>query len=164
MSSNTLSVPFNRPSFDAVAHDYLADSLASGKTSGDGPFTKRCRALREEELGCASALLTTSCTHALEMSALLLDIKPGDEVIVPSFTFVSTANAVALRGAKVVFCDVRRDTLNMDESILPSLTTPRTRAIVPVHYAGIGCEMDVIMDIADTLDNYATGCDDQTGP
>ncbi|MEM1349739.1 MAG: dTDP-4-amino-4,6-dideoxygalactose transaminase [Myxococcota bacterium] len=152
MSSNTLSVPFNRPSFDAVAHDYLADSLASGKTSGDGPFTKRCRALLEEELGCASALLTTSCTHALEMSALLLDIKPGDEVIVPSFTFVSTANAFALRGAKVVFCDVRRDTLNMDESILPSLTTPRTRAIVPVHYAGIGCEMDVIMDIAGTLD------------
>jgi len=148
MSSNIPNVPFNRPSFDARASDYLAESLASGKTSGDGPFTKRCRDLLERELGSASVLLTTSCTHALEMSALLLDLEPGDEVIVPSFTFVSTANAYALRGAKIVFCDVRPDTLNMDESILPSLITPQTRAIVPVHYAGIGCEMDVIMDVA----------------
>ena len=141
-------IPFNRPSFEGNEHEYIAEAIAAGHISGDGPFSKRCHAYLEAELGVPRALLTTSCTHALEMAALLLDIKPGDEVIVPSFTFVSTANAFAMRGARPVFIDIRPDTLNFDEDQFESLITDRTRAAVPVHYAGVGCEMDAIMEIA----------------
>jgi dTDP-4-amino-4,6-dideoxygalactose transaminase len=128
--------------------EYMAEAIANGHLSGDGPFTKKCHALFEGELGVLKALLTTSCTHALEMMAILLDIKDRDEVIIPDFTFVSTVNAFVLRGARPVFVDIRPDTLNLDESCLEAAITPRTRAIVPVHYAGVGCEMDAIMDIA----------------
>jgi dTDP-4-amino-4,6-dideoxygalactose transaminase len=127
----------------------MDQALASGILSGDGRFTKACHAWLQEHLGVASALLTTSCTHALEMSALLLDLKPGDEVIVPSFTFVSSVNAYVLRGVKPVFADIRPDTLNLDEHQLPSLITPRTKAIVIVHYAGVACEMDSILETAE---------------
>jgi dTDP-4-amino-4,6-dideoxygalactose transaminase len=127
---------------------YIAQAIAEGRISGDGQFTHKCHALLEQELGVLRVLLTTSCTHALEMAALLLEIEPGDEVIVPSFTFVSTVNAFVLRGARPVFVDIRPDTLNMDETKLERLITPRTKAIVPVHYAGVGCEMDTILEIA----------------
>ena len=137
-------IPFNRPSFEGDELAYMAESISSGHVSRDGPFTKRCHELLENELGVKKALLTTSCTHALEMAALLLDIQPGDEVIVPSFTFVSTVNAFVLRGAHPVFADIRSDTLNLDERRLEPLITRRTRAIVPVHYAGVGCDMAVI--------------------
>jgi dTDP-4-amino-4,6-dideoxygalactose transaminase len=126
----------------------MQQALQNNHISGDGQFTKKAHALLEEAIGVPKVLLTTSCTHALEMSALLLDLKDGDEVICPSFTFVSTINAFVLRTAKPVFADVRPDTLNLDESKLEALITPRTRAIVVVHYAGVGCEMDAIMDIA----------------
>lgn len=141
-------IPFNKPHITGREHAYMAESVNNGHISGDGIFTKRCHALLEKQLGVPKALLTTSCTHALEMAAILLDTKPGDEVIVPSFTFVSTVNAFVLRGAKPVFCDIRPDTLNLDETLLPGLITDRTRAIVPVHYAGVACEMDVITRIA----------------
>ncbi len=144
---DTYRIPFNRPSIAGREYEYIAGAVASGQISGDGQYSRRVHAVLEESLGVPRALLTTSCTHALEMSALLLDIQPGDEVIVPSFTFVSTANAFALRGAKIVFADVRPDTLNLDETRLASLVTARTRAIVPVHYAGVGCEMDAILDV-----------------
>src|SRR2546426_8145963 len=134
-------IPFNRASMQGQEFAYMSQAVAQGHISGDGPFTRRCHALLEQALGVHKALLTTSCTHALEMAALLLDIRPGDEVIVPSFTFVSTANAFALRDARIVFADIRPDTLNLDEAQLPALITPRTRVIVPVHYAGVGCEM-----------------------
>lgn len=127
---------------------YMEQALASGHISGDGPFTHKCHAFLERALGVQKALLTTSCTHALEMAALLLDIQLGDEVIIPSFTFVSTVNAFVLRGAKPVFVDVRPDTLNLDETQLEHLITPNTKAISVVHYAGIGCEMDTILEIA----------------
>jgi len=140
-------IPFNRPSLMGNEIAYITQSVTAGHISGDGAFTKRCHALLEELLG-SRALLTTSCTHALEMAALLLEIEPGDEVIVPSFTFVSTINAFVLRGARPIFCDIRPDTLNLDETQLERLTTQRTRAIVPVHYAGVGCEMDEIMRLA----------------
>lgn len=143
-----LAIPFNRPSIAGSEQDYMAQAVANGHASGDGPFTKKCHALLEQTLGVPKALLTTSCTHALEMAALLLDIQPGDEVIFPSFTFVSTVNAFVLRGAHPIFADVRPDTLNLDERQLERLITPRTRAIVPVHYAGVGCEMDSIMETA----------------
>ena len=143
-----LRIPFNRPSFEGKEQVYIAQAIANGHISGDGPFTKRCQALLEEALGAPRVLLTTSGTHALEMAAVLLDIRPGDEVIVPSFTFVSTANAFVLRGARPVFADVRPDTLNLDETRLEALVTDRTRAIVPVHYAGVGCEMRAIGKIA----------------
>ncbi len=143
------TIPFNKPSFEGDELAYMAESIASGHVSGDGPFTKKCHELLERELGVGKVLLTTSCTHALEMAALLLDIRPGDEVVVPSFTFVSTVNAFVLHGARPVFVDVRPDTLNMDELKLEALITPRTRAIVPVHYAGVGCEMDMIVEIAE---------------
>src|SRR6185295_15456012 len=123
------------------------EAIANGKLSGDGPFTRRCHALLESLQG-GKALLTTSCTHALEMSAILLDLEPGDEVILPSFTFVSSVNAFVLRGARPVFADIRPDTLNLDEKQLPDLVSPRTRAIVAVHYAGVGCEMDAILATA----------------
>ena len=141
-------IPFNKPSVVGKESVYMADAIEKGKIGGDGTFTQKCSALLEGRLGVRKALLTTSGTHALELAALLLEIKPGDEVIVPSFTFVSTVNAFVLRGARPVFIDVRPDTLNMDESLLSSVITPQTRAIVPVHYAGIGCEMDTIMKIA----------------
>ena len=144
----TYRIPFNKPTTVGKEMQYLQESLLNGHVSGDGVFTKKSHKLLEEILGVHKVLLTTSCTHALEMSALLLDIKEGDEVIVPSFTFVSTINAFVLRGAKPVFVDVRPDTLNMDETKLEALITPRTKAIVPVHYAGVACEMDVIMEIA----------------
>ena len=141
-------IPFNRPALVGREQAYMAEAFANGKLSGDGPFCRRAEKLLEEATGCKRALVTTSCTHALEMSAFLLDLHPGDEVIVPAFTFVSTVNAYALRGAKAVFADIRPDTLNLDETKLEALITPRTRAIVPVHYAGVGCEMDAILEIA----------------
>lgn len=143
-----MTIPFNRPTAVGKESEYMQQALQSRHLSGDGQFTKKAHVLLEESLGVPKALLTTSCTHALEMSALLLDLKEGDEVIVPSFTFVSTVNAFALRGAKPVFADVRPDTLNIDESKLEALITPRTRAIAVVHYAGVGCEMDAILEIA----------------
>jgi len=142
------SIPFNRPCLVGKEYDYIADAIAQGHASGDGSFTRRCRELLEEQLGASKVLLTTSCTHALEMAAILLDCGPGDEVVVPSFTFVSTANAFVLRGAQIVFSDIRPDTMNMDETRLESLITSRTKAIVPVHYAGVACEMDMICAIA----------------
>jgi dTDP-4-amino-4,6-dideoxygalactose transaminase len=142
--SVTWRVPFNRASLTGDELEYLRDAIERGYISGDGPYTRRCEELLERELGAARVLLTTSCTHALEAAALLLDVGPGDEVIVPSYTFVSTAAAFALRGAQIIFADVRADTLNLDESLLPDLVTERTRVIVPVHYAGVGCEMDAI--------------------
>jgi len=143
-----IRIPFNRLSLVGREMDYLQMAIQSGHVSGDGSFTKRCHQLLENSLGVSRALLTTSCTHALEMAALLLDIQPGDEVIVPDFTFVSTINAFVLRGAHPVFIDIRPDTLNLDERLLEALITERTRAILPVHYAGVGCEMDSIMEIA----------------
>jgi dTDP-4-amino-4,6-dideoxygalactose transaminase len=128
--------------------DYIAEAHANGHLSGDGPFTRRCHAWLEKETGTRRALLTHSCTAALEMSALLLDLQPGDEVIMPSFTFVSTANAFVLRGAVPVFVDIRPDTLNLDENLIEAAITPKTRAICVVHYAGVGCEMDAIGEIA----------------
>ncbi len=141
-------IPFNRPCLAGNEYQYIAQAIANGHASGDGPFTRKCHEFLEQQLGVHRVLLTTSCTHALEMAALLLDCGPEDEVIVPSFTFVSTANAFALRGARLVFVDVRPDTLNVDESRLESLITPRTKAIVVVHYAGVPCEMESILAIA----------------
>jgi dTDP-4-amino-4,6-dideoxygalactose transaminase len=145
---NEYQIVFNKACLVGNEQEYMTRAVANGHISGDGAFTKKCSALLEKELGVPRVLLTTSCTHALEMMALLLDIRPGDEVIIPSFTFVSTVNAFVLRGARPVFADVRPDALNLDESRIEALITPRTKAIVPVHYAGVGCEMDAIMDIA----------------
>ena len=142
-------IPFNRATLLGHELEYVEQAVANGHISGDGPFGRRCEELLEEAVGCDRALLTTSCTHALELAALLLDVGPGDEVIVPSFTFASTATAFVLRGARIVFCDVRVDTLNLDESLLPDVLTERTRAIVPVHYAGVACELDAICELAD---------------
>lgn len=141
-------VPLNRPGLVGQEQACFARAVADGYFSGNGPFTRKCQTLLEQALDVPQVLLTTSCTHALEMAALLLDIQPGDEVILPSFTFVSTANAFLLRGARPVFIDIRPDTLNLDERRLEALITPRTRVIVPVHYAGVGCEMDVILEVA----------------
>jgi dTDP-4-amino-4,6-dideoxygalactose transaminase len=141
-------IPFNWPAPLGRELEYVAQAAASGHLAGDGPFTKKCESFLQQHTGAGRALLTTSCTHALEMTALLLDLRPGDEVIVPSFTFVSTANAFALRGAKPVFVDVRPDTLNVDERQLADLISPSTKAIVIVHYAGVACEMDAIMETA----------------
>jgi dTDP-4-amino-4,6-dideoxygalactose transaminase len=146
--TENIRVDFNRPVVVGKEMEYMAEAIRNGHLSGDGPFTKRCSALLEQELGVPKALLTTSCTHALEMMALLLEIRPGDEVIIPDFTFVSTVNAFVLRGAKPVFIDVRPDTLNLDESKLEGKITPKTKAVVPVHYAGVGCEMDRILAVA----------------
>lgn len=141
-------IPFNR-AFDTGGQlGYVSEAFASGHLSGDGVFTRKCQDWLQARIGCPRALLTTSGTAALEMAALLLDIAAGDEVIIPSFTFVSTANAFVLRGARPVFIDIRADTFNMDESLLEPLITPRTRAIVPVHYAGVGCEMDRVAAVA----------------
>jgi dTDP-4-amino-4,6-dideoxygalactose transaminase len=142
-------IPFNRPSPAGRELEYLAEAISSGHLSGDGPFTRRAAGLLADRLGGAPVLLTTSCTHALELAALLLDLEPGDEVILPAFTFVSTANAFVLRGARPVFADVRPDTLNLDEARVAEWMGPRTRAIVPVHYAGVGCEMDALAALAE---------------
>jgi dTDP-4-amino-4,6-dideoxygalactose transaminase len=141
-------IPFNKPHMTGKELYYIAESKFGNMLAGDGPFTKRCHQWLEQRTGCAKALLTHSCTAALEMAALLLDIQPGDEVIMPSFTFVSTANAFVLRGGVPVFVDIREDTLNLDERLIDTAITPRTKAIVPVHYAGVACEMDAIMAIA----------------
>ncbi len=141
-------IPFNRPAYIAKEENYVMDVIKKGHMSGDGEYTKKSNALLEKITGAQKALMTTSCTHALEMTGILLNIRPGDEVIIPSFTFVSTVNAFVLRGAKPVFVDIRPDTLNMDETKLERLVTPKTKAIVPVHYAGVGCEMDTILKIA----------------
>lgn len=145
-------IPFNRPCLVGNELEYIADVIQTGHASGDGAYTKKCQLLLEQALGVPRVLLTTSCTHALEMAALLLDIRLGDEVIVPSFTFVSTVNAFVLRGAQPIFIDIRPDTLNLDETQLERLITPRTKAIVPVHYGGVGCELDAIMKIAERHD------------
>jgi dTDP-4-amino-4,6-dideoxygalactose transaminase len=148
MMENRYRIPFNRPDLAGREMEYVRQAIERGHLSGGGPFTERCEELLCDDLDAPAALLTSSGTHALEMSALLLGIGPGDEVVVPSYTFVSTASAFALRGASLVFCDVREDTLNIDETRLEGLMTPRTKVIVPVHYAGIGCEMDQIMEMA----------------
>jgi dTDP-4-amino-4,6-dideoxygalactose transaminase len=141
-------IPFNRPYATGKETLYAAEAHGNHHLSGDGAFTKRCHRWLEEQTGTAKALLTHSCTSALDLAAMLLDIKSGDEVILPSFTFVSTANAFVLRGATPVFVDIREDTLNLDERLIEAAVTTRTRAIVPVHYAGVSCEMDPILDIA----------------
>jgi dTDP-4-amino-4,6-dideoxygalactose transaminase len=141
-------VPFNRPHLTGREFTHISEAVDGGQLAGNGPFTQRCHTWLERELGCARALLTHSCTAALEMAALLLDPSPGDEIIMPSFTFVSTANAFVLRGARPVFVDIRPDTLNIDEALIEAAVTERTRAIVPVHYGGVACDMDAIMDIA----------------
>lgn len=141
-------IPFNRPGLVGHELTYIADAVLKGHSAGDGTYTKRCHQFLEKELGVEKVLLTTSCTHALELAALLLNIQPGDEVIVPAYTFVSTVNAFVLRGAAPVFIDIRPDTFNLDEALLPASITPRTKAILPVHYAGVGCEMDFICETA----------------
>lgn len=141
-------IPFNRPLYTGNEDKYVTASMRSAKMSGDGEFGKLCHQWFENHLGCAKALLTPSCTHALEMAAILIDIQAGDEVIMPSYTFVSTANAFIMRGARVVFVDVRPDTMNINETLIEAAITVRTKAIVPVHYAGVACEMDAIMEIA----------------
>ncbi|MDD8025362.1 MAG: dTDP-4-amino-4,6-dideoxygalactose transaminase [Acidobacteriota bacterium] len=142
------NIPFNRASLAGRELAYMRQALERGHISGDGEFSKRCHALLERETGAGKALLTTSCTHALEMAALLLGLAPGDEVVVPSFAFVTTANAFVLRGARPAFVDIRPDTLNMDETRLEAALNDRTRAVVALHYAGVGCAMDAIMDVA----------------
>lgn len=139
-------IPFNRPCFAGDEQRYIQEAIASGKISGDGDFTRRCHALLQSALQVPKVLLTTSCTHALEMAGLLLNLEPEDEVIVPSFTFVSTVNAFLLRGARPVFADIRPDTLNMNEARLAELISPKTKAVVVMHYAGVACEMDSIME------------------
>jgi dTDP-4-amino-4,6-dideoxygalactose transaminase len=142
-------ISFNKPHLTGKELHYISEAHALGQLSGDGPFTKRCNTWLEEQTGCKRALLTNSCTAALEMAAILADIAPGDEIIMPSFTFSSTANAFVLRGGVPVFVDIRRDTLNIDETKIEAAITSKTKAIVPVHYAGVSCEMDTIMAIAD---------------
>ena len=143
-----VKIPFNKPFVAGKELYYMAQAVQNGHLSGDGPFTGRCSRWLEEHFNAKKVLLTHSCTAALEMAAILCDIQPGDEFIVPSYTFVSTANAFVLRGGVPVFVDIRPDTMNIDESLIEQAVTPRTRVIVPVHYAGVGCDMDVIMDIA----------------
>lgn len=141
-------IPFNWPYMTGKELTYIAEAHANGRLAGDGPFTKQCHNWLEQRTGCNKALLTHSCTAALEIAALLLDIQPGDEIIMPSYTFVSTANAFVLRGGIPIFVDIRADTLNLDENLIEAAITPRTRAIVAVHYAGVACEMDTILSIA----------------
>ncbi|MGK3124328.1 dTDP-4-amino-4,6-dideoxygalactose transaminase [Candidatus Pantoea formicae] len=141
-------IPFNAPPIVGSEVEYMQSAMASGKLCGDGGFTRRCQQWMEQHFGSKKVLLTPSCTASLEMAALLIDIQPGDEVIMPSYTFVSTANAFVLRGATIVFVDVRPDTLNIDETLIEAAITAKTRAIVPVHYAGVACEMDSIMALA----------------
>lgn len=143
-----MKIPFNKPYMTGKELTYIAEAHSNGMLAGDGPFTKRCHAWLEQSMGASRALLTHSCTAALEMAALLADIQPGDEVIMPSYTFVSTANAFVLRGGVPMFVDIRADTLNIDECLIEAAVTERTKAIVPVHYSGVACEMDAILDIA----------------
>lgn len=162
MTQVRYDIPFNRPALVGNEWKYLSKAVRMGHISGDGFYTLQCQDFLERKLGVSKALLTTSCTHALELAAVLLDLKEGDEVIVPAFSFVSTANAFALRGARPVFADIRPDTLNLDEAKISKLITRKTRAIVPVHYAGVGCEMDSIMEIAyrqnvDVIEDNAHG-------
>ncbi len=156
-------IPFNKPPYVGKEKEYIAEAINSNKISGDGIFTKKCQEWLENITGTRKALLTTSCTSSLEMSALLCDIKPGDEVIMPSYTFVSTANAFVMQGADIVFVDIRPDTMNIDEKLIEEAVTEKTKAIVPVHYAGVGCEMDKIMEIAAAhnlmvIEDAAQGC------
>ena len=141
-------IPFNKPPYTGNEESYVLTAMRSNKISGDGPYSKLCHEWFNQMLCCAKSLLTPNCTQALEMAAILIDIQPGDEVIMPSYTFVSTANAFVLRGAKIVFVDIRPDTMNIDEKIIEQAITAKTKAIVPVHYAGVACEMDTIMEIA----------------
>ena len=164
-------IPFNKPYSTGKETEYILDSIASGKISGNGKYTKKCHAFFEENYGFKKCLLTTSCTDALEMASILINIQPGDEVIMPSYTFVSTANAFVLRGAKIIFADSRKDHPGMDESAIEALITKKTKAIVPVHYAGVSCDMDKIMkiankynlfvieDAAQAIDSFYTGKD-----
>ncbi|SUT99783.1 TDP-4-oxo-6-deoxy-D-glucose transaminase [Actinobacillus lignieresii] len=149
-----MQIPFNKPPIVGTELGYMQQAMASGKLSGDGFYNRRCERWLENQFGTAKALLTPSCTAALEMAAILIDIQAGDEVIMPSYTFVSTANAFVLRGAKIVFVDIRPDTMNIDETKIEAAITPKTKAIVPVHYAGIACEMDTIMAIAEKYRLY----------
>lgn len=141
-------IPFNKPHVTGKEFEYIQEAITNGHLSGNGQFTKKCQAWLESQIGCKKALLTHSCTAGLEMAAILADIQPGDEIIMPSHTFVSTANAFVLRGGVPVFVDIRPDTLNIDENKIEAAITPKTKAIVPVHYAGVGCEMEPIMDIS----------------
>jgi dTDP-4-amino-4,6-dideoxygalactose transaminase len=145
---NFMTIPFNKPYLSGNEIKYIEEAVKSGKISGNGIYTKKCQTFFEQNYGFKKCLLTTSCTDALEMAAILINIQPGDEVIMPSYTFVSTSNAFVLRGAKIVFADSRKDHPNIDENLIEALITSKTKAIVPVHYAGIACNMDVIMDIA----------------
>ncbi|AAV81386.1 dTDP-4-amino-4,6-dideoxygalactose transaminase [Idiomarina loihiensis] len=147
-------IPFNKPPLTGNEVQYITEALKGNKISGDGPFGKRCQQWFEENLPTQKALLTPSCTAALELAAILIDVQSGDEIIMPSYTFVSTANAFVLRGAKIVFVDIRPDTMNIDETKIEAAITDRTKAIVPVHYAGVSCEMDAIMDIAGRYSLY----------
>jgi len=147
-------IPFNKPYLTGKETDYIIDAVATGKISGNGKYTKKCQNWFQENYGFKKCLLTTSCTDALEMAAILIDIQPGDEVIMPSYTFVSTANAFVLRGAKLVFVDSHKDHPGIDEASIEALITSRTKAIVPVHYAGVACDMDVIMDLANHYNLY----------
>jgi len=149
-----IQIPFNKPALLGQEFDYMRQAIERGKISGDGHFSHLCEESLKSIIGASRVLLTTSCTHALEMAALLLDIQPGDEVMLPSFTFVSTANAFVLRGARPVFIDSRPDTLNLDENQIEARLTPRTKAIIPVHYAGVGCAMDRIVEIANSRGIY----------
>ena len=149
-----MMIPFNKPPLTGYEQQYVLQAIHSNKISGDGFFGKKCQTWFEVNLNCPKTLLTPSCTAALEMAAILIDIQPGDEVIMPSYTFVSTANAFVLRGAQIVFVDIRPDTMNIDETKIEAAITRKTKAIVPVHYAGVGCEMDVIMDIANRHDLF----------
>lgn len=147
-------IPFNKPPYTSNEDQYVLSAMQSDKISGDGKFMLLCHQWFNEKLDCVKSLLTPNCTQALEMAAILVDIQPGDEVIMPSYTFVSTANAFVLRGAKIVFVDIRPDTMNIDETLIEQAITNKTKVIVPVHYAGVACEMDVIMDIANRYDLF----------
>ena len=144
-----MMIDFNRPPYVGKELEYIEEAVRENKICGDGAFTKKCSAWMEQELHTKYSLLTTSCTHALEMASYLADIQPGDEVIMPSYTFVSTADAFVLRGARIVFVDVHPETMNIDERLIEDAITDKTRAIVPVHYAGVSCEMDTILNIAE---------------
>lgn len=147
-------IPFNNPLITGSEQQYINEAIQNGKFCGDGEFIRRCNSWLEENTATSKALLTTSCTHALELAALLIDVQPGDEIIMPSFTFVSTANPFVLRGAKVIFVDIRPDTMNLDEQLIEDAVTEKTKAIVPVHYAGVGCDMNKIMTIAEKHNLY----------